>query len=1107
MLRAIFETTLSSLEISQVKQPQSHDLVSFLEANNISRSVFKFHDTRLYAHLAISGRSFDPKSLPPTDSLSGYANAPRIDSFETHNGPNRELDSITDAQDKLLQDRNHALVSSEQAGTPDPDTTPVRGDALLSGPADGGSASRPVLEGLLDSQVQASNAIKEPDLAVDRLGSMKDHDVSPRSDLRPSDGLRLTSDDVRATQASTLNLIAEQQSDDASNLHLPRKEVQEDHLEHLDRETDDGKEMGIAGFTRPVTNAHGLTPPTSEEDAGRRSSEENGRYEDNQPRPAGNLKSQVDLTKAEAFGGTASTPDEQLRLEEAQSMQLSNVIHDDGRNSRSIPQPVSLSYEFIHDSMVDVIATPGVPEVNEKASLKEGGETEIVESKQGEILSRPTAGLRDHMRAGLSADSPQDLTLSRRPPMRIDTGVSLTSDSSTVAAVRSNPTTLPTASDTATPSKMTAGIAQSPPERMTTRVSSGALRHKSVSEILGETPKATPTQAEKGPFARDSGDFSRESQHSLQTPKSALSITSPDPTTFRQRLTELKEKERSKLSTVVFASSRNTDVSQTQGSEADEVAKEDRDYMLTLFNFQIAAPPRAHHLSSLIKSAHKTLTTADHLTEFREKQACRVLQRIYDLQAKSCWSLRQIERSVEPVRPTTHLDVLLGELKWMRTDFKEERKWKMAAAKFTADACAVWVASDLGERRSLQVKVRAQSTKGKSTSDSAPTPELVHSADDEASEVADDEYLHDPGSAPAAIFSLPPENFVFGLNKSPIAEKLLSELPLYQPNVEFQDAALQSATLNPDAIWKKDIVPISKYAQGKVVSISKSPQGRIISAEEGPPRKRSRFDYQPNDAGHSNSKVVSDDDLDKPLEPEQENVALFDLEHKHIRDRIHTGHAFKPPSDYIMPSQSFFEARSSSQWTQAEDDELRRIVKEYSYNWSLISSSMTLPSMFTSGAERRTPWECFERWISLEGLPVEMAKINYFRAYHARLQAAQKTVENSQIAQQQQQGGAAQLPRRRTTQPYSVERRKDQRHLHLIDAMRKLAKKRETALNKQQHGAFFLFIVIGLNTPCLHFSGHRNEKLTSINSCHDGCNAKGSGTPEDSKRDTYSTSL
>ena len=1080
LLRAIFETTLINLEINHVKQPQTHDLASFLEVNNISRSVHRGLKILALHSSVFSGRLFDPNSLPSTDSLLGHGNAPWIDSQDIRDKPSGDQDVATSNQDKLSREGGHVPVRlGDQAGVPDPAATPLLADRSSSWGRNGLPTLEATVERLQVAERLDDKLVKELDPLDNRADPRTDSGLSTSPNLHSPNILPV--EDASSMQSSFFKeMVLEQQSGNVTNEDLPPKEVKKDQLQHFDQVTDASKKRGVSDLVGGDTNTHGFMPPTSE-DAERCSGQENGPFRDGQSQTTEIAGPQKSVTKIETFGGAASTPDEQLRLEEAQSMQLSNAIHNTTeKESRSMPPPVNLSSEFIHDSMVDVDPISSVSAVNEEMSVKQDDGPEHAQRRQSELLARPTTGLRENLLPGMSGDSSRDLMLSRRPPMRIDTGVLSNSGSTLGATTRASTTTMPSASESATPSKTTSAVGnvQSPPERMTTRVSSGALRHKSVSEILGETPRATPTSADKGTFPRESGDFQREDQYSLQTPKSASALTTPDPITFRQRLTELKEKERSKLSTVVFASSRNTDVTQAQGSD-NEFSIKDRDYMLTLFNFQVASPPRAHHLNALMKSAHKTLTTADHLTDFSERQACRVLNRIYELQARNCWSLRQIERSVEPARPVTHQDVLLSEMKWMRMDFKEERKWKLAAAKFTADACAVWVASNLEERRSLQIKVRSEPAKEQSQSDAAPTPDLVHSMNDDSSEVTEDESIGDLGNAPAAIFSLPPEMFVFGLNKSPIAEKLLLELPLYQPSTEVKNAALLSAKVEPDGAWRKDIVPISKYAQGKIVSVPRSASAKGISVEEGPPRKRSRFDYEQADSRSLSSRVNSDNDFEKPLEPEQEDVALFDPEHKHIRDRIHTGHAFRPPSEYIMPSQSFFEARSSSQWTQAEDDELRRIVKEYSYNWSLISSSLTLPSIFSSGAERRTPWECFERWISLEGLPVEMAKIPYFRAYHARLQAAQKTVESSQLAQQQQQGGSgAQLPsRRRTTQPYSVERRKEQRHLHLIDAMRKLAKKRETALNKQQHGMFLAF---RLDTYLIHiaFNGSMSPRLT-----------------------------
>ncbi len=157
-----------------------------------------------------------------------------------------------------------------------------------------------------------------------------------------------------------------------------------------------------------------------------------------------------------------------------------------------------------------------------------------------------------------------------------------------------------------------------------------------------------------------------------------------------------------------------------------------------------------------------------------------------------------------------------------------------------------------------------------------------------------------------------------------------------------------------------------------------------------------------------------------------------------------------------MPPQSFYECRTASQWTWAEDDQLKSLVREYSYNWSLISNIISTPSLFASGAERRTPWECFERWVSLEGLPNDFAKSPYFKTYQNRIDAAQRAILAQNSTTQQvvgPNGAVTPVPKRRPTTTVRVERRRNQKHLALIDAMRKLAKKRESTAQKAQHAA------------------------------------------------------
>lgn len=670
------------------------------------------------------------------------------------------------------------------------------------------------------------------------------------------------------------------------------------------------------------------------------------------------------------------------------------------------------------------------------------------------ISKRATVGLGGQVFPSAVGNPPQDPSCNRGPPIRIDTGALPTAQvQKTFPSKKTTPLSAAsphTQDSLPAPQKSSSIAVQSPPERMMTRVSSGAMRHKPVSEILGEIPRSVI--GDKIPQERAYNEYQRE-DNGIQSPRSASANVAPDPTTFKQGLNELKGKDRSKLSTVVFARQQPSNASryldsQLRYADSLETHLQKNDYFLPLFTLQAASPPHSRPLHSLITSAHKTLSTSNHYTDFHERQNCRILERIFQLQVGDRWSLRQKKRSFEPERPTTHRDVLISHMKWMRTDFREERKWKIAAAKSLADFCAEWVRSSAKVRTGLQIRIRHSRASAEERIAFAPTPDLLPTEDDSSVSTGyDSPRLELPhGNAPAALFSLGSEIVCFGIDKTPVSEKLLLELPFYHPSLDYEEAAVQGRSIEPDASWRTPLTPLSKFAQGK-----------LISHEQGPPRKKSRYNYDDYDTSGSettNRLLASMEQGGDVMEPEQEDVALFNLEHKHTRDRIHAGHAFRPPTEYLMPSQSFFETRHSSLWTHSEDDELRRLVREFAYNWSLISSCLSSPSRYTSEAERRTPWECFERWVNLEGLPTEMSKTQYFKAYQSRLQAAQKTIETQQAMQQNQGNGTALLNGRlrKTTQPCQIERKKSNRHIHIVDAMRKLAKKREATVQKQQLG-------------------------------------------------------
>jgi chromatin modification-related protein VID21 len=127
---------------------------------------------------------------------------------------------------------------------------------------------------------------------------------------------------------------------------------------------------------------------------------------------------------------------------------------------------------------------------------------------------------------------------------------------------------------------------------------------------------------------------------------------------------------------------------------------------------------------------------------------------------------------------------------------------------------------------------------------------------------------------------------------------------------------------------------------------------------------------------------------------------------------------------------------------------LKTLVREYHYNWGLISQCLALEGMWHSGSERRSPWECFERWISLEQVPQEFLKSPFFKPIQQRLDVAARV--NGLYGNVSNSAGASGVKPRRGTAPMRVEKRRASKYFTMIESMRKLAKKRETSVNKQQ---------------------------------------------------------
>ena len=492
-----------------------------------------------------------------------------------------------------------------------------------------------------------------------------------------------------------------------------------------------------------------------------------------------------------------------------------------------------------------------------------------------------------------------------------------------------------------------------------------------------------------------------------------------------------------------------------------------------MFDVAYTAKASGTLISELLQRSSKTLTTGDHQVHYFETQAVRIENRILELQDQGLWSLRQIPRVVEPRRRKCHWDYLLEEAKWLRDDFKEERKWKIAMARYYAMEVARWHRMGDGrcqlqidrkrvgvvpkgireERRVAHVEVQDSDM-------NQPTPDLIDGC---GSPESDDDFPmddrhHDTDQGnfahiyepPATLFTLSPEETVFAMPASKAADDILNQLPLYGPP--------EPPTGRHEEVeeeWMKlPVVAISKYASGKLV----------IQEEQGPPSKKSRYEYEENQDPYADDSDEDEklgggrligrserDKLRKPsfLPPEQTNVALFKPEYKPILQRVHSAHVPRFPGDFPPPA--FFENRHPSLWLPSEDEMLKTLVREYHYNWGLVSQCLTLPGDWHSGSERRSPWECFERWIALEPIPPEFAKSPHFKPIQQRLDvAARVNGLYGNVPGSAGGSGSGGVKPRRGTAPIRVEKRRNTRSFALIESMRKLAKKRETSVNKQQ---------------------------------------------------------
>ena len=449
-----------------------------------------------------------------------------------------------------------------------------------------------------------------------------------------------------------------------------------------------------------------------------------------------------------------------------------------------------------------------------------------------------------------------------------------------------------------------------------------------------------------------------------------------------------------------------------------------KDYMHILFLRQAFEQQFKSDLSQLLMSSPKALTTGDWQANILEKQDSTIVKRVYEWQQNGRWTLRQLKPFPEPATPVTHQDHLMSELRWLQKDFREERKQKLSIAWQLAEWCQDWVLASAAVRRALPSEAS-----GKSIAKTfALGVSLVESDDDET--VVEEASKHSDTSIIGACGSVQPysdsafDQSMLNLDGVITGPELIENLPTCEMSLPTDPSRVLPTELAEDDFFQSDLV-----------------HPRRLDSQEG-------MESQEN-----KTTAVS-----IPIEPEDEDCALFDPESEALKKRLNARGPFRFPLG-PMPGSNFYEARKSSQWTPDDDHQLRSFVRDFPSNWELIAARMTTMarSSFTPNTQRRTPFECYERLIQLESQSSSSAERQlpgHAGQFQRGLEKIKWRYHNQNQMLQQAQSNNPQLPApsiRAFPAPAAVEKRPNRKFLGLVEAARKLARKREQALSRQNH--------------------------------------------------------
>jgi len=95
----------------------------------------------------------------------------------------------------------------------------------------------------------------------------------------------------------------------------------------------------------------------------------------------------------------------------------------------------------------------------------------------------------------------------------------------------------------------------------------------------------------------------------------------------------------------------------------------------------------------------------------RMKQEGWVMRRVAELTRDGLWPARRLPQVAERPRPVSAWDMVLEEMRWMATDFAQERLWKKAAARVQSAACREHVIRKQEQEQAIQLEMNSENHK------------------------------------------------------------------------------------------------------------------------------------------------------------------------------------------------------------------------------------------------------------------------------------------------------------------------------------------------------------------------------------------------------------